>query len=191
MFPLLDVTTRVLPLTEDKRGLLPHLTNQNHLPSGPENSLVLSLDLLGERDHLVFGQTSGPASGLVHETKCGAGNLILRIAFYNPRPRLLPSEQDTIFFNYVQETPVTKDTFLVNLQGGCREFWGHPPPFLLCVFSALSVWVVGVSPSNWRACHPEIQVTADSLPSHNQDGTWFLNAALFCNTKTAASISHT
>lgn len=133
MFPPLDVTTRVLPLTEHKRGLF--LANQNHLPPGPENWLVLSADLLGEREHLLFGQPSGPAPGLLHETKSGAGNLTLHIDSYNPRPRLLPSEQGPIFFNYIQETPVTKDTFLVNLQGGCEEFWGHPPLFSLSVLS--------------------------------------------------------
>lgn len=131
MFPPLDVVTRVLPLTEHKRGLFP--PNQNHLPQGPDNWLVLSLDLLGERkrERLLFGQTSGPAPGLVHETKSGAGILTLHIPSYNPGPCLHPFEQDPIFFNYVQETPVTKDTFLVNLQGGCEEFWGHPPVFSL------------------------------------------------------------
>lgn len=113
----------------------PLFANQNHLPPGPDDWLVLTLDLLGEREkereRLLFEQTSGPAPGLVHETKSGAGTLTLHIPSYNPGPRLLPSEQDPIFFNYVQETPVTKDTFLVNLQGGCEEFWGRPPVFFL------------------------------------------------------------
>lgn len=106
-----------------------------------------------KRERLLFGQTSGPAPGLLHETKSGAGNLALHIASYNPRPRLLPSEQGPIFFNYAQETPVTKDTFLVNLQGGCEEFWGHPPLFSLS-FLTKCVWAVGVSTNKLESMPP-------------------------------------
>lgn len=116
------------------------------------SSLWTSLE--AERERLLFGQTSGPAQGLRHETKSDAGNLTLRIASYNPGLRLLPSEQGPIFFNYVQETPVTKDTFLVNLQGGCEESWGHPPLFFLCLFLTKCVWAVGVSANKLESMPP-------------------------------------
>lgn len=64
MFPPLDVTTRVLPLTEHKRGLFPPLANQNHLPPGPENWLVLSPDLLGERAPLVWTNVRASSGAL-------------------------------------------------------------------------------------------------------------------------------
>lgn len=113
-----------------------------------------SLDLLGEkqgeregeRESLVWTNL-GLALGLVHETHSESEGI--HVASYNPGPGLLPSEQRAIFFNYVEETPVTKDTFLVNLQGGL-EFWGHPSSFFL---SLSCVWAVDVS-ANKLECMP-------------------------------------
>lgn len=99
-------------------------------------------------------ERQGQLQGLLHETESEEGNLTLHIASFNPEPRLLPSEQGPIFFNYVQETPVTKDTFLVNLEGGCEEPRGHPFAFFTLSFRTQCVWVAGVSANKLGSMPP-------------------------------------
>lgn len=104
VFPQVDVTTCVLPLSEHKRGLRrrpPHpllsplrFPNQNHLPPGPENRPGPPWTSLERGERLLFGQTLGQAPGLVHETGKGAGNLTLRVASYPQLPLLFEQGPD-------------------------------------------------------------------------------------------------
>lgn len=90
---------------------------------------------------------------LLHETRSGAGgNLTLHGVSDNLRPRPLPVEQGPVFLNCIQETPVTKDTFLFYLKGRLGSFGGHPR-LRFCRLTR-SVWVGGVSSDTLQGVPP-------------------------------------
>lgn len=113
VFPQVDVTTCVLPLSEHKRGRRPPPT-----PLPPLSPLQIRTTCPPSSENRAgphWTSSEGKSNSCLDKRRgsCmkrgkGAGNLAADI------------------FNYAQETPVTKDTFSVNLQGGLRELWGLP-----------------------------------------------------------------
>lgn len=101
----------------------------------------------GERAPLVWTNVRTQLQGLLHETRRGEEDRTLHRASFNPEPHLSPFELGLIFFNYIQETPVTKDTFLVGQKGGYEKSWGHSPFSSLTSIRSFTecMWVVSIS----------------------------------------------
>lgn len=117
VFPQVDVTTCVLPLSEHKRGRRPPPTPP--LPLPPLQIRTTCPPSSENRADPHWTSSEGKSASCLDKRRgsClkrakGAGNLSLSLA--------------ADIFNYAQETPVTKDTFSVSLHGGLRELWGLP-----------------------------------------------------------------
>lgn len=89
---------------------------------------------------------------LLHATRSVGGNFTLHVVSDILRPQPLPVKQGPVFLNCIQETPVTKNIFLLYLQGRLGSFRGHPR-LHFCRLT-LSVWVGGVSSNTVQGVPP-------------------------------------
>lgn len=146
MFPQVDVTTCVLPLSEHKRGLrlpppfspLSAFQIRTTCPQALRTGQALCGPPWREESASCLDKRRGKLRGSY--MKRGKVRGILPFA-KPPTPTIPPASflsKALIFFNYAQETPVTKDTFLVNLQGGVRELWSLPGLFFPLSLSFLT-----------------------------------------------------
>lgn len=132
----------------------PPCANQNHLPKvlrtawSPLPGAPSREREKRERAPLVWTNVGTQLQGLLHETKSREETLALHRASFNLEPHPSPSEPGLISFNYIQETPVTKDTFLVGQEGVYEKFRGHSPFSSSSIFFFPRngcVWVANVS----------------------------------------------